>query len=95
MILVYILAAIGLFAFAKWLFAALRPKEAAPAATAPIPAAAEKPDAQDDEELLAAVMAAAMLLCTEHERIRRITPLSYDEPKKPLLRASYTIEEIR
>ena len=88
MILVYILAAIGLFAFAKWLFAALRPREAAPAA------AAEKPE-EDDEALLAAVMAAAMLLCTEHERIRRITPLSYDEPKKPLLRASYTIEEIR
>lgn len=94
MILVYILAAIGLFAFAKWLFAALRPREAAPATTAPVPAAAEKPE-EDDEALLAAVMAAAMLLCTEHERIRRITPLSYDEPKKPLLRASYTIEEIR
>ena len=94
MILVYILAAIGLFAFAKWLFAALRTKEAAPAAAAPVPAAAEKPE-EDDEELLAAVMVAAMLLCTEHERICRITPLSYDEPKKPLLRASYTIEEIR
>lgn len=91
--LLYVLAAVGVYAILKGLFSARKPEKAVPA-EAPLHASTDLPAQQDADEQLVAAIAAALMLCGPGERIRRITPLSYDEPKKPLLRASYTIEEI-
>lgn len=51
---------------------------------------------EDEDELMAAVMAAAVMMLSENEYIRkitRITPVRYENREKPILEYSYTFAE--
>lgn len=97
--LMHVLAAVG--AIAIVLLAAygacqlLKGSRAARAKTQQTEAASTEALAQADEEELAAVIAAAAMVCMPNETVRkitRITPRGFDEYKLPILSFAYTIE---